>query len=79
MTDTYQSSGSVSSTLPVGVKEASAPDASTPIPTSIEEHKPERDESSEYISGIRLYTVLLSVTLVMFLIMLDQTIVVTVN
>ena len=87
MTDTHRSLGSDSSTLPVEeqadedkiVRKASAPGASGSIPTSKEEQNSGRDESSGYISGIRLYAVLSSITLVMFLITLDQTIIVTVK
>lgn len=41
--------------------------------------QPSDEAEDQYITGIKLYLVLFGVTLVMFLVMLDQTIVVTVR
>lgn len=79
MTDTHRISGNFSSIQPVLKKEDKEQQVASPTAAAIStEKQTDRDEDSEYISGMRLYTVLLSITLVMFLIMLDQTIVVTV-
>lgn len=50
-------------------------DDTIPQAEPMDEVKPE--ESAEYISGVRLHAVLLGIALVAFLIMVDQTIIVT--
>lgn len=55
-------------------------DSATLNPENDEVHLPtESSQDSEYITGFRLYAILAGLTLVMLLIMLDQTIVVTVS
>ncbi|RDW72821.1 hypothetical protein BP6252_06728 [Coleophoma cylindrospora] len=79
MTDEHRTSrSSTSSQLVIKQEENERQIASSMPPlASKEEPNRERGEVPEYVSGMRLYAILFNITLVMFLIMVDQTIVVT--